>query len=166
MFHFYLRRSLSFFHDITTQFKQHSTIRSSALELKHVRYSQVLQDNKNKPWLDPCLHRRRTTQECATPCYSGCVILYYTSVINLDKRPPFGPTHTVQTRLKPLAQWCFYSYTYSNCSFSPRAISKSNFFFNRRKNWFKIAQAKPSWSHYFPRVLWKGQPKNSHVPMV
>lgn len=41
-------------------------------------------------------------------------------------QPHFWPNHTVQTRLKPLAQWCFYSYAYSKCSFSPHTISKSN----------------------------------------
>lgn len=164
MFHFYFeRRSLNL--------SQHRCQNQAAFnyrKLSGVKTCQIftvkvpLGCYKNKPWLDPCLQRRRPTQECATPCYSGCVILYYTPVINLDRRPPFGPTHTVRTRLKPLAQWCFYSYAYSNCSFSPRPISKSNFF-NRRKNWFKIAQAKPSWSHYFPRVSWKGHSRRIHM---
>lgn len=129
-----------------------------------VKLLQVV--TKTSPDLILCLQRRRPTQEYATPCSSGCVILYYTPVINLDRRPPSGPTHTVHTRLKPLAQWCFYSYAYSSCSFSPRPISKSNFFFNRRKNWFKIAQAKPSWSHYFPRVSRKGHSRRIHMFQV
>lgn len=68
---------------------------------------------------------------------------FYTQVINLDKRPPFGPNATVRTRLWPLTQWCLYSYP--------------NSFSNQRKNLLKIAKVTFSLSHYFASVSWQFQ---------
>lgn len=50
--------------------------------------------------------------------------------------------------------------------FSPRPISKSNFFFNRRKNAFRIAQAKLSLSPHYASFMKRTQPVYSQVPVV
>lgn len=42
---------------------------------------------------------------------------------------PFGPSHTGQTRLKPLAQWCSYSSAFSKMHFFPSPHLQIKLFF-------------------------------------
>lgn len=70
---------------------------------------------KNKPWLNPCLKRKRPGVQLFC---SHSVIQHYTLVIYLDKRLTFWPSHMVHTRLEPLAQCCLFQ-----MQFSPLSIS-------------------------------------------
>lgn len=72
--------------------------------------------------------------------YCGWVIMYFTPR-HLHPCLPFWTCTIVKTRLKPLAQWSFYSSAYSKCSFPFRLQSKSNSFKNR-KSWRKLFKNK------------------------
>lgn len=134
----------------------------SGVETCHIYTVEVFQVvTKTSPDLSLALRegdQLRSVQLPVSLAVWSCITL---QLLIWTGAPLLGQVIQFRTRLKPLAQWCFYSYTYSNCSFSPRTISKSNFFFNLRKIWFKIVRAKPSWSHYFARVSWKGRSRST-----